>query len=74
MFGLAAVFVKDGAAVRQAGFFQGYSTVVIVVIVLQVSGGVAVVVSVCMCVCATAKCVYLHLSHGTCVFIIFKEF
>lgn len=39
MFGLAAVFVKDGAAVRQAGFFQGYSTVVIVVIVLQVSGG-----------------------------------
>lgn len=37
-FGLVGVFVKDGAAVREAGFFQGYSYIVVVVILLQVSG------------------------------------
>ena len=65
MFGLAAVFVKDGAAVGQAGFFQGYSTIVVVVILLQVSGGEACVracvrvcvracVRACMCACVRA--------------------
>ena len=44
------MFVKDGAAVRQAGFFQGYSTIVVVVILLQVSGGACVRACVCACV------------------------
>ena len=37
-FGIAGVYVKDREAVREAGFLQGYSMVVVVVILLQVSG------------------------------------
>ena len=37
IFGLIAVFVNDGDAVRTAGFFQGYNSTTWVVISLQVS-------------------------------------
>ena len=43
---LVCVFVTDGAAVREKGFFFGYNNIVICVILLQALGGLVVAVVV----------------------------
>merc|ERR1740129_1963157 len=39
---LVGCFVNDGAAIRQDGFFRGYSVLVWVVILLQAGGGLVI--------------------------------
>jgi len=39
---LATAFVKDGNAIRESGFFQGYSLLVLSVITLEAGGGLVV--------------------------------
>jgi UDP-galactose transporter len=46
IIGMAGVFVKDGDAVRDAGFFQGFNPLVWTVIAIQAGGGLLVAVVV----------------------------